>query len=341
MVALGAEHQRHYDVPVLAGLDHRVAEPRHDLEWAAARLTAVVAEARRILSERGVASHEEQRPHDGGLHRSVQMLALAAPIALVQREDRVGGCLHRSVHRGLAEAQRDRGSILVSHHREQPTRSGQDQVRGLTRGVRHRLAEGRHRDVDELRVLAAQRVASETQAVEGSRRKRLDQNVGGSDEFDEANSLFGRLEIEDDGSLAEPPGPPEERALRISFAALLVGGREAGITAPGRLDLDDLGAQVGEDPAGTLSEPGREIEYPDAFERSRSLGVRRGHCERLHRESASVVQLAGRGTTRCRCRAASSPFVAAAAGRTRVPRGSSGASPSDRSRRRSRSGRPC
>jgi len=76
--------------------------------------------------------------------------------------------------------------------------------------------------------------------------------------------------------LAEAPGFPEEGALGIAFSSVDEWRCIASGTASGRLDLQNLGTEVGKDATGGFAERGREVEDANGVERpgGRCIGHR-------------------------------------------------------------------
>ena len=192
--------------------------------------------------------------------------------------------------------------------------------------VRPVLAVAGDRAVDEARVLLAQALVADAEAVEHARAERLEQHVGVADQPQQHLLAGGRLEVDPDRALA-PVERQEQGAAGARLGALVVRRRPADVVAePGVLDLDHVGAEVREqqraEPAGQQS---RQVEDPQAVERERP-----GHAAAPPARGA-------------RCRAARAPPRPSPGG-ARRPRSS--AAPSRSGRRwsapsRRRGGRSC
>src|SRR5439155_7408892 len=88
----------------------------------------------------------------------------------------------------------------------------------------------------------------------------VDHDVGGADEVEEDVAARGALQVEREGALAAIPADEAEELEAEGIAA-------------GRLDLHDVGAELGEQQrAEGAGDEAREIEDADAFEaRARSV----------------------------------------------------------------------
>ena len=184
----------------------------------------------------------------------LDVLALAGKAAHPQRGD---DALHRDV--GGAPA-------CVGAHAEERTlqpRPARQRLVAATLGLDHAIvggvalvrplrAEGGDRAVDEVGVDLREVAVAEAQAVHDARDGVLDDHVGAPGEPARRLAALVRLQVEDDALLSPVPHAP--------------GGHGAEGVAAGRLDLDDLGAVVGQDHGRHAGgEPRSEIDDGDAF----------------------------------------------------------------------------
>ena len=133
----------------------------------------------------------------------------------------------------------------VAGDMQQAARGGRGEVGGLPVAAGARLAVGRGRHVDQLRVERAQIGEAEAQAVHLAGRARLDQHVGGGGEGAQLGDALRRRQVDDARLLV---GVEVEVLVGAIGAGPVVdeGGEAARAGALGRLDQRDLGPEVGE-----------------------------------------------------------------------------------------------
>ena len=277
--------------PVDAHRDERVAvdrldhvpqfEARHALRRGRG---AVVAEAGLVAARVGrEAAGVHQRPDHAGLHRDIEVLAEAGAVALDECDDGVRRGLRASVQPGLRVADGHGRPVAVAGQREQPARRLDRQVRRRRVRVRSALPERRDRGVDQRRVERAQILVAQSEAGEAPRLERLQQDIRAFGERTQLRLPPGGREVEGDAALAAAVRGPVERAVRVALAAVLEGRHAARVAALGRLDLEHLGAEVGQDVAGDLAACGRQVQDADA-------GERRGCCCGRHRRAVVTTR---------------------------------------------------
>ena len=203
------------------------------------------------------------------------MLAEPGALALVERDDDVGGGLHARVQPRLREADGDRRPVVVALHRDEPTRCLQREVGGRPVRVRSTLPERADRGVDERGIERAQILVAEPDRAERARLERLHEHVGAARELAQPRAVGLVVEVEYDAALADGVDGPVQRAVELALAAVHERRMAPRGVATGRLDLDHLGAHVGEQPAGNLAVAGGEVEHANAREGLR-LSVGRG-----------------------------------------------------------------
>ena len=112
-----------------------------------------------------------------------------------------------------------------------------------TRRVRAVLAESGDAGDHEPRVAGEEHVRAESEALERAGTKVLHQHVGLVAEPQHHREIVGVLEVERDRPLATPEElPPQGDAI----PGVAPAERTGGVAAVGTLDLDDVGAKVGE-----------------------------------------------------------------------------------------------
>ena len=207
---------------------------------------------RRAPGEVGIAQleqhHVEQRIH----HGEVDRLALAGALFVKERHqdgegsadsprvvgDRDAGNLRRSV--GLARHVGNAGQTLVV------------EIVGDDPAVGALLAEARERDADDVALDLAKGLVVEAQALRHAGPKAFHDDVDGRDDLLEHLTALRLLQV-------------EANASRV--AADDVGNHEFLAALAGRLQLDDVGAEVAEDLGAVRSGPeAREIQDPHGFE---------------------------------------------------------------------------
>ena len=161
---------------------------------------------------------------------------------------------------------------------EEPTRCGlslRAGHRGEPRHHLHDLVERRAMLVgagqkslvagdDQMRMFAAQFLGAEPLLVEQAVAKILQKHVGAGEQPVHGLAILGLGEVEHDAALAAV----EQREERRSHAA-----EAAGLVAAGRLDLDDLGAQLRQDhAAGRAHHHVGHLDDPHALQRQSGLG---------------------------------------------------------------------
>ena len=212
------------------------------------RLTEAGADGDLAPPQPGVGVARLHQLERGGLlHRDVELGAGAAGgvVAAVQRDHGRAGDGEPG-HRVGREGGTVRGGIGgVAGDMQQAARGGRGEVGGLPVAAGARLAVGRGRHVDQLRVERAQIGEAEAQAVHLAGRARLDQHVGGGGEGAQLGDALRRRQVDDARLLV---------GVEVKVLVGAVGprpavdeGREpARARAVGRLDQRDLGPEVGE-----------------------------------------------------------------------------------------------
>ena len=127
-----------------------------------------------------------------------------------------------------------------------------------------RAAEARNRCDDDVLAQLAERLIAEVEAVEIARSEVLDHDIGSWHQLAELLAIGLVFEIEGDAALA---GVLVEEVEAAVGAWLVANERRyvaRGIAA-GRLDLDDVRAQVGQQLRAVGAHLARQVEHTDAF----------------------------------------------------------------------------
>ena len=173
------------------------------------------------------------------------------------------------------------------------------------------------RVIDQPRVAGEQVAGRQAEALERARPEVLDEHVGLGDEVADEGEVVGILEVGDDRALvAVGQLPPQALAV-----ALVAPRHVAQAVAAGPLDLDHVGAEVGEVAGAVRSgEHGRQVDDPDVGERAGvtctirrsrrarrpAAGRRRGRRGRAARRGCRARRCARRRARRCGRRRGSS-----------------------------------
>ena len=150
-------------------------------------------------------------------------------------------------------------------------------------GVRAVLAEPRDARDDEPRVAGVQHVGAEPELLQPPGPEVLDEHRCVGDEAEQDVAVGVVLEVEDDRALAAV-GELEPQPLAV---ALVAPRHRAQAVAVGALDLDHVGAEVGE-VAGAVGagDHRRQVEHADVGERERGRHGSDGVDDHGHRVSA-------------------------------------------------------
>ena len=156
------------------------------------------------------------------------------------------------------------------------------EILGAVVALRAGRAEGRDRGDDQLREALLEARVVQPQPLCVGRREVLDQDVGVGQQLEQQLPALLRLDVEADAELVGVEVHERETALAVLEVAR-VGRDRARRVALGILDLDHLGAEVGEQLAGVgRGEEAAVLDDRDAFQQApggRYLAVRGGQEE--------------------------------------------------------------
>ncbi len=126
------------------------------------------------------------------------------------------------------------------------------------------MAEGRDRDVDEAGVGRTQRVIADADAGERAGRLSLDEDIGGLREAAQVFEALRGIEVQDNGALV---GVVEEVVVGAldTLHSIKEGPEMPQAASIGRLDANDAGAEVGEEPCGENAGFAGEVEDADVL----------------------------------------------------------------------------
>ena len=131
------------------------------------------------------------------------------------------------------------------------------------------LPERRNRQENQRRVRAMERLPSEPEPRDLARRETLDDDIGGARERSAMSRAARMREVERQRSFVEIV-EPEKQAAIVMRQVIVEGADAACVVAGGRLDLDDIGTHVGEQPRAQMRAMRAEIEHAQPRERAGS-----------------------------------------------------------------------
>ena len=241
----------HADVSVLARID------------AGTRLARLVAGA---LADGAVevpfGNRVLERKGNAFLAGDVDPLTVIGALALQQRVQRCDRSEDRGRQIALLAGNGNRSGLRIAAERQQPAGGEQRQIGGAEFRARSVLAIGRDRDEDDARVAALHLLVAEPPGRQRAGREGLDDDVAPVDEIAEQLAALRVFEVERDRFLVGVP----ERMRAACHAAVddLQRRSAAQRAAAGRLDADDFGAEIAQQPAGVGDRIGGEIEHTNA-----------------------------------------------------------------------------
>ena len=200
--------------------------------------------------------------HHGFEHRHLDVRTLPAALALEQRrQDGVRGDQPGGLVGGDGRVVLRRAALRF-HQAGAARQALDDVVVGRHAAVRAVLGEAVQADVDQPRIAGQQRLPVEPDGGELLRPDAVHQHVGAVGQRQQRVASVGLLEVEHDALLAAVDA--EEDRAHAGFGARAGAARRV---AFGRLDLDHVGAVLGQDLAGVGAEhDGAQVEHTDAFE---------------------------------------------------------------------------
>ena len=199
--------------------------------------------------------------HGGFQQRRLHPLALARPVPGLQGAQHTDGEVEPGADVGDGERNAVGRAVLGAGDRHQARHGLDDQVEAAATGIGAGLAETRDRPQHQPLVARVQCLPAEAEPLHDSRAEILQHDIGTVDEFPEDLEILLVLEVELEAALV--PVPQHERRR----LALEERRRAAHRIALGTLDLDDVGAHVGElHAAERAGEMGREVEDDQTVE---------------------------------------------------------------------------
>ncbi len=172
---------------------------------------------------------------------------------------------------GQRHRDRQRRAVREPGHELHAGEGLRDAVVAALAGQRPGLPERRDAQRDEPRVAALERLRREPGRLEPARAQVLDQRVGGGQQPRQPRLGRERLELGLHRVLAAVLRLERERVLPVEAGPPLPHRR-----AVARLDLDDGGPEIGEEPARQLAGRGPgQLDDHDPGERAAAAGVRK------------------------------------------------------------------
>ena len=210
-----------------------------------------------------------QRPHGGGQQRDVNCRAIARPALLEQGGGDPEGQRHSPVAIAHRTALVDR-VVAVRRGEDVGEPTSCEERRGVVArliGVGAPRSEAVAPGVDELRVAGSEGLGVEAEALEGSRADVGQEDVGRFEEPVERLDALGCLEVEGDRPLAAVGECHREVDAALGPRPDPLGDQAAVRVALDALDVDDVGAPVGQQGSRHRHEhPLRQLDDPDPLE---------------------------------------------------------------------------
>ena len=201
------------------------------------------------------------RTGDGVADCYVDVLAAARPLPLRERQQGGdGGVAARAEARLGVVAEVGGRALRLPRDRHQAAHRPGDDVGPFVGGVRAVLPERRDRDEHQPWVELRQPLVAEAEPVHLPRRGGLQDDVGRRREALEAGAAGRGLQIKNDAALIGVVGEPVQPLLGVGVV-VDEGRPAAGRVAAGRLDLDHIRAEVGEELAAGLSRLARQVQH--------------------------------------------------------------------------------
>ena len=193
------------------------------------------------------------------------MLALAGVVAMYERHHRPGGAVDAGADVALVAVGAVRRVFLVAGERHHAAHRDADDVAPLVLRVRAGLAEAGDRCEDDVGLDFAEALVAEADAVEIPRCIRLDDDVGRGYELLERSAALRICNVERDAALV---GVQAEEVEAAVGAPIVVPERAdvAHRIAVGRLDADDVRAEIGEEFGRVYADLASEIDHADVGE---------------------------------------------------------------------------
>ncbi len=185
-----------------------------------------------------------QRGHDRRLGGDVDEIAAAGGVAMKQRNECADRGLGAGPAVGLRLAHPHGHAVRLACERHGAARGHELDVARLPFAARTDAAERPDSDDNQARIILPQRLRIEMRGGIGWREQA---DVGRAQQVLDPRPVGGRLQIEFEDSLVDVEGTPVRAAA----------------VAAGRLELDDVRAQVGKHAAGDPAEPVRRVDDQD------------------------------------------------------------------------------
>jgi hypothetical protein len=194
------------------------------------------------LAGRVLGDRHDHPGHGAVEHADIEQASLAGSLALAEVGQDAGGGVHGRAQVGDLDGRDGRNGIRPSAQAEDAGAGGEVEIVPGPVAVRSVLAEPGDRTVNDPRIDGPDGLVADAQPVDRAGAEALDDDPGGAGELEEKVAPGRGLEIEGDALLARVQGQ-EIGALAVDegrHRADVVAGLEV-------LDLDDLGAKVGQE----------------------------------------------------------------------------------------------
>ena len=206
-----------------------------------------------------------QRPHDAGLHVDDDALAEPVDLPRVMREHHRDRRLAARVQSSLRQTHLQRRFPFLAHQVHRAAGRPRDDVGPVVIFARTGVAERRDRRIDQPRIFLRHRVVTESDRIEIAERIRLDEKVGLRREIGDKRAPVSIAKIRRHRFFPRVIGDRVQAVLGISLVIQI--RRDAPRRASGDwLDLDNLGAEIGEHLAAQRAFLVGQIEQAQSFE---------------------------------------------------------------------------
>ena len=243
-----------------------------------------IADALRDFAGDQIIERLERQRADGGIdQRSIDVAALAGLLAPRQRRQNADRRIDAGEDVGSRHADPHRRAVGVAGHAHDAADALRHEIVAGARRRRPGLAEAGHRAIDQSRIVSRQARVIEAELLQAADLEILDQHVGARHQFLDDALALGRGEIGLDRALAAI-GAMKIGGAEMTAVGRLDEGRTPGarvVAGAGALDLDDVGAEIGEQLARprTCQNPGQlQHAQTSQWTRHETLPTLRGHA---------------------------------------------------------------
>ena len=195
--------------------------------------------------------------------RRVHVLAESGAMTMLERREDTDGREEARAEIRQRHARLHRRAAAIARDRHDPRHALRNEIEAALRPIGSGLSVSRYRRVDEPRVDGRQRLVIEAERRDHAGPVILDEDVARARDPLQRVASFRRFEVDDGAAL-----PAVDGVEAGTLEADSPGHLTRRITA-GRLDLDDVGAEVREEHRAVRTRHDlRDVEHPKAVERT-------------------------------------------------------------------------